>query len=132
MAPHLHHHHHQQQLSSSPASPKGQHYATTLDLSRRLGLFDSKYPAQLKGGINRAGGGGGEAAGQGMDWNELLRKFRKHNPNRNRKFPTRSLSLRRTGFEGEESRRMNRTLFLPSEAGFESSGYRKDSLEVGA
>lgn len=83
MAPHLHHHHHQQQSSSSPASPKGQHYATTLDLARRLGLFDSKYPAQLKGGINRAGG---EAAGQGIDWNELLRKFRKHNSNRNRKF----------------------------------------------
>ncbi|GAA5942233.1 uncharacterized protein JCM15063_002943 [Sporobolomyces koalae] len=58
------------------SSTKGQHYADTLDLARRLSLFTSEYPAELKtGNINRR-------ASSGMDWNELLRKFTKHNPHR--------------------------------------------------
>jgi hypothetical protein len=84
MAPHLplnHHHHHDTTTTTTTpttTTAKGQHYAQTLDLARRLSLFTSKYPAELKSGnLNQT-----TAATDGMDWNELLRKFRKHNPNR--------------------------------------------------
>ncbi|GAA5875681.1 hypothetical protein JCM16303_003953 [Sporobolomyces ruberrimus] len=89
--PHLHHdhHHHQQQEPSSQtfsppststaSTSKGQHYAQTLDQARRLSLFANKFPAELKtGNINRSSSN----ATAGMDWSELLRKFRKHNPQR--------------------------------------------------
>ncbi|GAA5895475.1 hypothetical protein JCM5296_006778 [Sporobolomyces johnsonii] len=73
------------------SSSKAAHYAHTLDLARRLALFTAQYPAQLKGNVNYAalaevaGRGATQPAqptGGGMDWNELLRKFRKHNPSR--------------------------------------------------
>ncbi|GAA5969963.1 hypothetical protein JCM3765_002325 [Sporobolomyces pararoseus] len=86
--PHLPHHHHHSPSSAQPpqdstssTSAKGQHYAQTLDLARRLSLFDVQFPAELKtGNITRRATSTGEGAG--MDWNELLRKFRKHNPQR--------------------------------------------------
>ncbi|GAA5964258.1 hypothetical protein JCM21900_001805 [Sporobolomyces salmonicolor] len=79
---HFPHHH---------SSSKAAHYAHTLDLARRLALFTAQYPAQLKGNVNYAAlaaiaGRGAtqpaQPAGGGMDWKELLRKFRKHNPSR--------------------------------------------------
>ncbi|GAA5915327.1 uncharacterized protein JCM6883_002403 [Sporobolomyces salmoneus] len=85
MAPSLQssHHHHQQPDSSSTATAKGQHYAQTLDLARRLSLFTAQYPAELKtGNINRNRSTLASSTGAGMDWNELLRKFRKHDPHR--------------------------------------------------
>ncbi|GAA5851542.1 hypothetical protein JCM9279_006890 [Rhodotorula babjevae] len=98
--PHLHSHHHSPSSPSS-ASPKGARYAATLDSARRLALFTHPSPALAKGALNPAaaqqlvdgGGGGGATLGPaggpaaaahqgGMDWTELLRKFRKHNPAR--------------------------------------------------
>ncbi|GAA5979953.1 hypothetical protein JCM10908_001476 [Rhodotorula pacifica] len=88
-APHHHHHNNTATASSSyaNASPKGQHYATTLDTIRRLALWNSPAPALAKGAVNwnaaSSGVGSGIAAGTGgMDWNEVLRKFRKHTPSR--------------------------------------------------
>ncbi|GAA5890105.1 hypothetical protein JCM8208_002699 [Rhodotorula glutinis] len=100
--PHLHSHHQSPSSSSSTASPKGARYAATLESARRLALFTHPSPALAKGALNtaaaqqlaegREGGGaaigpaGGAAAATaqqgGMDWMELLRKFRKHNPAR--------------------------------------------------
>lgn len=101
--PHLHHdhHHHQQQEPSSQtfsppststaSTSKGQHYAQTLDQARRLSLFANKFPAELKtGNIHRSSSN----ATAGMDWSELLRKFRKHNPQRTREFT--SLEIKQT------------------------------------
>ncbi|GAA5866685.1 hypothetical protein JCM3774_001957 [Rhodotorula dairenensis] len=96
-APHLHHSHPHGNGSPAPttaytdASPKGQHYATTLDTIRRLALWTSVAPALAKGVVNwnaapttttTAATGSTAATGTGMEWNEVLRKFRKHNPNR--------------------------------------------------
>lgn len=96
--PHLHSHSHPSSSASSPASPKGARYAATLDAARRLALFTHPSPALAKGALNtsaaaqlaeaqQVGAGPAAAAGAattqgGMDWNELLRKFRKHNPSR--------------------------------------------------
>ncbi|GAA5839590.1 hypothetical protein JCM11251_003554 [Rhodosporidiobolus azoricus] len=107
MSPSLHHH-----ASPNGAAPtaKGAHYAQTLDTARRLALTSSPYPALAKSGAvnlaavgtglstsqqgsagreegqgrgGAAGGGGAGATAHGfMDWQELLRKFTKHNPTR--------------------------------------------------
>ncbi|GAA6000378.1 uncharacterized protein JCM10292_001484 [Rhodotorula paludigena] len=86
MAPHLPHAHHG---GASPSSPKGARYAHTLDLARRLALFTARFPAVGKGELNSAavgqqgaGSAGGGAGAGGMEWSEVLRKFRKHNPSR--------------------------------------------------
>lgn len=97
---HLHHGHHREGQpggsSYTDATPKGSHYATTLDTIRRLALWNSAAPALAKGDVNWnaapttttttaavAAIRTSPAAGTGgMDWNEVLRKFRKHNPNR--------------------------------------------------
>ncbi|GAA6061919.1 hypothetical protein JCM10212_000544 [Sporobolomyces blumeae] len=69
------------------STSKGAHYAHTLDLARRLGLQDHPAPAHLKGSINLDAVGSTASPASSshsrqdhMDWNELLRKFRKHNP----------------------------------------------------
>lgn len=94
--PHPHHHQPQPTTStktashSPPASPKGQHYAETLDTIRRLALWTSQAPALAKGAVNyNAVQDSPEpitstngVLSNGMEWNEVLRKFRKHNPNR--------------------------------------------------
>ncbi|GJN91859.1 hypothetical protein Rhopal_004884-T1 [Rhodotorula paludigena] len=87
MAPHLPHAHHASSASSS--SPKGARYAHTLDLARRLALFTARFPAVGKGELNSAavgqqgaGSTGAGAGAGGMEWSEVLRKFRKHNPSR--------------------------------------------------
>lgn len=74
------------------ASAKGQMYASSVDLARRLGLTASTSPADSKGKVTTSTGlGAGStaaaaavstASAQGMDWKELLRKFAKHNPHR--------------------------------------------------
>lgn len=64
------------QLAMSTA--KAQLYGSSLDLARRLDLFASKHPADHHGKVHR---GTGDAA-DGLDWKELLRKFTKHNPQR--------------------------------------------------
>ncbi|KPV78685.1 uncharacterized protein RHOBADRAFT_51121 [Rhodotorula graminis WP1] len=77
MAPHIPHPHlhpHSHSSSSSSASPKGARYAATLDSARRLALFTHSSPALAKAAAAAVQGG--------MDWAELLRKFRKHNPAR--------------------------------------------------
>ncbi|BGP36935.1 hypothetical protein JCM10449v2_000837 [Rhodotorula kratochvilovae] len=91
MSPHLPHPH---LHPSSSSSPKAARYAATLDLARRQLLFRHPAPALAKGAPNtqavqQLGEGGGVSgtaagagAGGGMDWKELLRKFRKHNPGR--------------------------------------------------
>ena len=61
------------------ASSKGHLYAHSVDLARRLGLFDQQTVADAKGKVSTTGP---LAAGAGMDWKELLRKFSKHNPQR--------------------------------------------------
>ena len=102
-APHLHLHHGHRDGQQQPggtaytdATPKGAHYAATLDTIRRLALWNSAAPALAKGDVNwnaaptttTAAARTSTAVGTGgMDWNEVLRKFRKHNPNRSRAFP---------------------------------------------
>ncbi|KWU43678.1 protein prenylyltransferase [Rhodotorula sp. JG-1b] len=97
-APHLHLHHGHRDGQQQPggtaytdATPKGAHYAATLDTIRRLALWNSAAPALAKGDVNwnaaptttTAAARTSTAVGTGgMDWNEVLRKFRKHNPNR--------------------------------------------------
>ncbi|GAA6023866.1 hypothetical protein JCM11491_003297 [Sporobolomyces phaffii] len=92
MAPHAHHH----RQGGGPApllddkstttTAKGHHYADTLDLARRLSLFTAPFPAEAKSGnLNRRSNlpsAPATAPPGGMDWPELLRKFRKHNPDR--------------------------------------------------
>jgi hypothetical protein len=95
-APHLHLHHGHRDggqpggSAYTDATPKGSHYATTLDAIRRLALWNCAAPALAKGDVNwnaapttTAAARTSTAAGTGaMNWNEVLRKFRKHNPNR--------------------------------------------------
>ncbi|POY71986.1 hypothetical protein BMF94_4995 [Rhodotorula taiwanensis] len=100
MSPSLHlphpPHHHAPTTSTNaashapPASQKGQHYAETLDSIRRLALWTSQAPALAKGAVNynavpdspEPASSSNGASTTGMEWNEVLRKFRKHNPNR--------------------------------------------------
>ncbi|GAA5974005.1 hypothetical protein JCM11641_008208 [Rhodosporidiobolus odoratus] len=98
MSPHLH-------SSASTATLKGHLYSHSLDQARRLSLTTAPYPALANGqpniaavgcglvqhsgstsGIGRQSGGASTSPpppqpGQ-MDWNELVRKFTKHNPGR--------------------------------------------------
>lgn len=104
MSPSLHlphpHHHHAPTTSTNaashapPASQKGQHYAETLDTIRRLALWTSQGPALTKGAVNynavpdspEPASSSNGAGTTSMEWNEVLRKFRKHNPNRTSQF----------------------------------------------
>ena len=54
-------------------------YANSLDLARRLSLFQAVHPVDAQGRVANVGGAaGGEGADGGMDWKELVRKFGKH------------------------------------------------------
>ncbi|KAK4058229.1 hypothetical protein OIO90_000968 [Microbotryomycetes sp. JL221] len=61
----------------SASSAKGALYAQSVDLARRQGLFASATVADAKGKVQSV-----TVPGAGMDWKELLRKFSKHNPQR--------------------------------------------------